>query len=420
MCIRDRYDDGTERLPFLLQMKTNRHEEADKEISQRELDEGVSYVQMKRKVLADVVEALIGLIYEECGRNLNTAQSFLVLLRILKPFNYRYTPNFKSPLNQSFNQTFEFVYRKINYRFKWPNVLLQAFTHITFRERINQYIFERSGNRVLQDLNQVNDSTIMFMEEEDQMNFNDSEVNKIHINEISYGSLEYLGDALWDFFVVKYLHEDATKKGSKERTPEALASFKSALSNNYTLALIAFDLELDKFMLTGQNSIREDARRFRQHLSRTGNEADFSLDTLQPQSFERMRELPKDKIKVFGDIFESFLGALLVDLEFDVDAACRLLRPLAKERYLDRFMEMEIQKYDTLTQFKTITKNNNCTFQIKFVPPTKAEKIKNSSSIMKGVMSITFKDKKVIEIEELAYDRRDIMDKLYELSLIHI
>lgn len=268
--------------------------------------EGQFYVNLNGKSLADVLEALVGVIYTQSNNDLQQAQLFLQFLEILQNSNYKREVKIKSPIKPEIGSLFYNFQNDIKYMFRHPQLLLQAVTHLTYRTFINEYHLKFFQGAPSDDINpgrlvlNTLDPSITINNDPDDM------LNGIKINEISYGGLEFLGDSLWDFVVLTYLNEQGLED------PERMTLMKGNLVNNHILALFALHFKLDGLLLSKDATITKDIEEVKKTLPPS---PDFMK--LSKEQIKAFNKTEKEKIKTLADVFESLLGALLIDLEFD-------------------------------------------------------------------------------------------------------
>ncbi|KAJ7568468.1 hypothetical protein O6H91_01G033700 [Diphasiastrum complanatum] len=156
------------------------------------------YHQIKKKTVADVVEALIGGFVVDSG--LKAAIAFMQWLGLqvhVDPSLLAKIYNYSEP--STLNQKIEFVEveRILGYSFQKKNLLVEALTHPSY-----------------------------------------------HDSKSNYQRLEFLGDAVLDFLMARHLY--LSFPGLK---PGLLSDLKSATVNNWSLSLVAMRYGLHRFLL---------------------------------------------------------------------------------------------------------------------------------------------------------------------------
>ncbi|XP_018495704.1 endoribonuclease Dcr-1 [Galendromus occidentalis] len=244
------------------------------------------------KSIADCLEALIGAYLVSCGR-CNTLKCMTWFgLRVL-PLDCEgdaFASLFKKippPLPASYDErvlrqllhghvSFE---ERIGYKFKNKGFLLQAFTHASY-----------------------------------------------HYNTLTdcYQRLEFLGDAVLDYLITRYLYEDPVKQHS----PGALTDLRSALVNNTFFAALAVKYEFHKYFLNLSPRLFKLIHRFvstKKHLSGKQYFEKYYLGEDECEEAEEI-EVPK----ALGDIFESVAGAIYLDSGMSLDTTWNVYLAMMK------------------------------------------------------------------------------------------
>lgn len=262
------------------------------------------------KSIADCVEALIGAYLISSGPR--GALLFMKWLDLKVMPNqevnnddtddpiWHWLPTPKSPLLLPFDDSFgdehnlkmaekelEFLYfghklnkfeEKIGYVFRDKAYLVQAFTHNSYYE------------------NQVTDC---------------------------YQRLEFLGDAVLDYLITRYLYEDPAA-----HSPGTLTDLRSALVNNTFFASLSVKYKFYKHlkMLSFDlfRVIMAFVNKFRQNNNRN-NDLNLFIAEGESENAEDI-EVPK----ALGDIFESVAGAIFLDSGMSLDAVWKVYYKMMK------------------------------------------------------------------------------------------
>ncbi|KAF4526429.1 hypothetical protein B566_EDAN015061 [Ephemera danica] len=236
------------------------------------------------KSLADCVEALIGAYLIACGpRGALLFMSWLgikVLPAHTERSNTRQygwlapppspllrnVPDPDGELNRMLNGFDQFEER-LKYRFRDRAYLLQAMSHASF-----------SPNRLTD----------------------------------CYQRLEFLGDAVLDYLITRYLYEDV-----RQHSPGALTDLRSALVNNAIFAVLAVRHGFHQFFLHLSPGLAQVIQRF-VRLQQANNHC------LSPQANNDCSEAEDIEVpKALGDVFESVAGAIFLDSGMSLDAVWR-------------------------------------------------------------------------------------------------
>ncbi|KAL3441307.1 ribonuclease III domain-containing protein [Aspergillus insuetus] len=249
---------------------------------------------MSAKVLADVVEALIGAAYLDGG----LSRARVCAQRLLPEIRLRQMP--LQPYSGAVPQddSWATLQTYLGYKFKYPSLLVEAFTHPS-----------RTGK--------------------------------------SYQRLEFLGDAVLDMIIISKLVGHPTEIAQGE-----MSMIKHAVSNHHVLAFFCLDLVVcDKtrahsketlgpwrFMRFGGPSL--DRERSQQAvLTRylaLRDEIVFSLHEATEYPWRALIKLNADKY--FSDIIESILGGIYVDSSGNL-APCEIfLEKIGLLGFLDRIL----------------------------------------------------------------------------------
>ncbi|KAJ1310059.1 hypothetical protein OPQ81_006811 [Rhizoctonia solani] len=118
----------------------------------------------------------------------------------------------------------------------------------------------------------------------------------------SYNRLEFLGDSLFDLYVVKYMYQKFPKM-----TPGQMSWARSRLVNASTFGKLAVGLELHKHILTSSVNLQKAVSSFAQEIE------EVSLEEIL-RSCWRI-----DAPKAISDVFEAIFGAIYVDSSFNLE-----------------------------------------------------------------------------------------------------
>ncbi|KFH73137.1 hypothetical protein MVEG_00358 [Podila verticillata NRRL 6337] len=143
-----------------------------------------------------------------------------------------------------------------------------------------------------------------------------------------YERLEFLGDAVLDFQVVKYYYHKY-----RDAPPGAITLIKDASVNNQILGALAIQWGLGEFLIHNSEPLASEIQRTIATLEMQKESS--PTNTLEGEYWVNIK-MPK----VLGDLVESTLGAVFVDCGFDFATICdvfdRLIRP-----FLDNHISLE-------------------------------------------------------------------------------
>ncbi|CAE6478937.1 unnamed protein product [Rhizoctonia solani] len=117
----------------------------------------------------------------------------------------------------------------------------------------------------------------------------------------SYNRLEFLGDSLFDLYVVKYMYLKFPKM-----TPGQMSWARSRLVNASTFGKLAVGLDLHKHILTSSANLQRAVASFAQEIE------EVSLEDILQSCWKI------DAPKAISDVFEAIFGAIYVDSSFNL------------------------------------------------------------------------------------------------------
>ncbi|KAI9556129.1 hypothetical protein GHT06_018703 [Daphnia sinensis] len=243
------------------------------------------------KSIADCVEALIGAYLRACGpRGALLFMSWLGLkvLPVLDGGSYGYwTPPVSPLVDQPLHvhvmldhmlAGFDSFEEKICYKFNDRSYLLQAFSHASYY------------------LNRLTDC---------------------------YQRLEFLGDAVLDYLITRYLYENLPR-----HPPGALTDLRSALVNNTTFAVLAERYEFHRYFKHLSPTLNQIMDKFIKAQEENGHSINEEYYMIEAEDVE----VPK----VLGDVFESVAGAIYLDSHMSLNAVWRVYYNMMKKE-IDEF-----------------------------------------------------------------------------------
>ncbi|KAG6900909.1 hypothetical protein C0993_004346 [Termitomyces sp. T159_Od127] len=152
--------------------------------------------------------------------------------------------------------------------------------------------------------------------------------------------LEFIGDAILDFLVVRYLYEQ-----EQQLAPGGLTLLKAAMVSNSVLAAICVQSGLHKYFLHRSQPLESSIRDYAAKLeaSRIGEYQAAASDGRPPGQFWLELTAPKS----LPDIMESIMGAIYVGDRFSTEGIEALFKTLLKPFY-DKYVT-----FKTLSQHPT-------------------------------------------------------------------
>ncbi|RWS05734.1 Endoribonuclease Dcr-1-like protein, partial [Dinothrombium tinctorium] len=147
-----------------------------------------------------------------------------------------------------------------------------------------------------------------------------------------YQRLEFLGDAVLDYLITRYIFED-----KKEFNPGELTDLRQALVNNSYFGCLAVKYCFHKYLkylsCTGMGIIDAFDKKFKSNEKEIIYGHFLLINENETEQSEDV-EVPK----ILGDIFESVAGAIYLDSGFSLDAVWKVYYPLIKSE-LEYFSE---------------------------------------------------------------------------------
>ncbi|KAI6224621.1 hypothetical protein M3Y95_00772100 [Aphelenchoides besseyi] len=143
-----------------------------------------------------------------------------------------------------------------------------------------------------------------------------------------YQRLEFLGDAVLDYLITRFLFEHDGRFA-----PGILTDLRSALVNNTIFASLAVKHRLHKFFLTLSGNLAAKIEKFvkicqnKEATSCFNFNAELFMVTEEEVEDEEDVEVPK----ALGDIFESLAGAIYLDCGMDLEVVWRVYYNLMKD-----------------------------------------------------------------------------------------
>ena len=276
--------------------------------------------QLSTKVMADVVEALMGAAYEHGGFDLaiDCARLFGMGIPLWEPIPTRIQTILSRVEDvEGLPSQLCFVEQMLGYEFKHKILLVEALTHASYQGDLEC---------------------------------------------VSYERLEFLGDAALDMVVTHFLYHAP----GKNYTPGHMHLRKESLVNSHLLAFLCLDtsLVLDATMPTWNQTegLQENLEEQRIHLYKCLLHSSHLVMDDQMNTFRRYQK-SRDKIrqglfqssyypwaaltalhapKFISDLIESLLGAVLLDSEGNLDAVRDVLKTLGMWAIMERIVDEDI------------------------------------------------------------------------------
>ncbi|KAL4450789.1 hypothetical protein ABPG74_011631 [Tetrahymena malaccensis] len=338
----DEYDRADQRSQRLQQQGDEEDADVDDQEEEEEqnkipqfLAQKPTYRHIKGKTLADTIESIIGVFYQQ-KKDLNLCQYLLFTLQILnKPdltFKHQFDPNLKQKQlkNPIYIQLKE-IELILGYTFQNVNLLFQALTLPSIESLCVEIPYLKNTNlaklyQINQNIqNQNNLEKTDIIKEEDQNQIyqkdnNDPESLKNY--NLCNQRLEFLGDAVLDLIIVEYLFNKFPNYD-----PGELTQMKTQLVQNKTLCLINLQKKFYRFIIGSIQQNEEDIKLLVDNADKFMNDISLMYDTTYNQSL----------IKTLGDVIESIVGAIFIDNNLDYEITKKIVMETLFENVLEHF-----------------------------------------------------------------------------------
>lgn len=216
---------------------------------------------------------------------------------------------------------------QLNYRFKYPELVEQAFTHISL---VNRH----------QNFEEVNQDYENYKKQVEHINREEE-----RSNHLSYERLEFLGDAVLDSIVVEWL-----VKEFPNNNPGELSLKKQCIVCNKALALVSVKYKYYQFIEHGQEDNQQKFEEIIRNIEE--NYEKYHRDIGQLYNNEPM-------VKILGDIFESLVGAIFLDSGFNYAETKRIVLHLLEKDFIRHFSSPAFLIKHPQDKLNTIFQKNN-------------------------------------------------------------
>uniref|UniRef100_A0A0N4ZYI6 RNA helicase n=1 Tax=Parastrongyloides trichosuri TaxID=131310 RepID=A0A0N4ZYI6_PARTI len=198
--------------------------------------------------------------------------------------------------------SFDIFEQKVKYVFRNKAYLIQAFSHVTFDNRVTG----------------------------------------------CYQRLEFLGDAVLDFVITRYLYSHEANF-----SPGTLTDLRSALVNNTMLASIAVMNDFHKYLMELNPALHIVIKKFVLFVKTHEDElinlhSDLFMANEEEEDCDGTEDI--EVPKVLGDIFESFVGAVYLDSNRNLNVVWALIYGMMKEHLEKYTSEPPISPIRQLTE----------------------------------------------------------------------
>lgn len=134
-----------------------------------------------------------------------------------------------------------------------------------------------------------------------------------------YERLEFLGDSILNYMVAKHFFL-SSQNDDVRKMPKELHKMKTAVINNALLSLIVIEKGINKYIVYNKKaeSFKQQFDKFVDTVHNMVSEISTEQISLMPQDERDAMALDLDQLyehnlKIFGDVFESLIGAVFLD-----------------------------------------------------------------------------------------------------------
>lgn len=287
-----------------------------------------------------MIESVTGASTIACG--LNTAQNYLREIKVLEYSQSQLCTKLKrlkrlkenNPASQSF---INYIYHQdkyknipeveklIGYEFKNKLWLVEALTHKSYidqnQAKQDHFHYINAQSKVSDPTDKSLDASSGEIEEIPGVKPEESEgaeANKDQEEDIDpfddYERLEFLGDCILNFLIAEYFYK-STVNDKEKKMPKELHKMKTSVINNALLSLIVIENGIHKYVLYNEKAIsfKEQFDLYVQRVNELLKEVGGS--TKEVQKALDLDSLYEYSLKIFGDVFESLIGAVFIDSE---------------------------------------------------------------------------------------------------------
>ncbi|GAA5903989.1 hypothetical protein JCM6882_003794 [Rhodosporidiobolus microsporus] len=173
------------------------------------------------------------------------------------------------------------------------------------------------------------------------------------LDSVSFERSEWLGDAALDYCVLRW----AWKKWGGDLSEGHLTELKGGCVSNETLAALAIELDLDRFLLYDHETLAINLRLYRDRVVKA--KAKEYEEAAQEQRALRPYWLTLDPPKAVADIIESLFGAIYIDSGFDPMAVQKAFDH-AVVPFIDRWVSPTSLKVDAIRRLLELAQKCDC------------------------------------------------------------
>lgn len=286
------------------------------------------------KIFADIIEALIFVVYSAFDKTSETTQIQAVHWVLEKWGILKNPPPSRliiqngrllgSMMGSDLAQAIRKIEKAIGYEFIHKLIVIEAFSHKTLPIKPTSKLANSNS--------QSQNDMELYAEVRE---FKDKKLY------LSNEKLEFLGDAALDYYVAfKLIKPRFNDKDGI--SPHVFTRAKQLVVNNHILAFICLQKDLQSFILCNdaeRKRIQMETKNIKSELLRLTKKKEDEKEQLT--LLHNFKELFGKKTKVFSDLIEAIIGAVYLDQCLEVDSVMKFLEGFFSESDFEKICSME-------------------------------------------------------------------------------